>query len=261
MPQEATPFTDDARAVATDAPPKRLHGFDVHINDLQNFHILSKDVFERRIYHFETDAAEPRVLDCGANIGMSVLYVKHIYPGARIVAFEPDPAVAPILRRNVEANGLTGVEVVEAALSDTARAQTLFADGKYAGTLDAHATADTRAAGIPTSVSCVRLHDYLDDPVDFLKMNIEGAEWSVLRDAEDRLAHVRSLVIEYHHLPGLPRTLHDILALLDRCGFDYLLNDFDDETNPRVRPPFRLTARTRYYLLIHARHRSCMNRG
>jgi len=239
-------------------PRERIRGFDVLINDRQNFHILCKDVFERRIYHFNADSAEPTILDCGANIGMSVLYFKHVYPEARIVAFEPDPSVARLLRRNVEANELKDVQIVEAALSDSDEPQTLHADGKYASMLDAHASSDARVAGTATDVRCVRLRDYLTEPVDFLKMNIEGAEWSVLRDTADRLETIRSMVIEYHHLPGLPRTLHHILALLDQLGFEYLINDFDDETNPHVRPPFRLTPRTSYYLLIHARHRSCM---
>lgn len=39
------------------------------------------------------------------------------------------------------------------------------------------------------------------------------------------------MVIEYHHLPGIPRTLHRILELLHRSGFECLLNDFDAELN------------------------------
>jgi hypothetical protein len=62
------------------------------------------------------------------------------------------------------------------------------------------------------------------------------------------------MVIEYHHLPGLPRTLHDILSLLHRQRFEYLINHFDYETNPGVRPPFRLSpGSSRYYLLLYAK--------
>jgi hypothetical protein len=47
--------------------------------------------------------------------------------------------------------------------------------------------------------------------------------------------------------------LHHILDLLDRQGFEYLINDFDSETNGGVQPPFRLTRETRYFLLIYAK--------
>jgi hypothetical protein len=67
------------------------------------------------------------------------------------------------------------------------------------------------------------------------------------------LHHVKEMVIEYHHLPGLPRTLHKILEILDRQGFEYLINDFDAETNGSVAPPFRLASESRYFLLIYAK--------
>ncbi len=86
-------------------------------------------------------------------------------------------------------------------------------------------------------------------------MNIEGAEWEILADSEDLLPQIQEMVIEYHHLPGLPRNLHNILELLHRQGFEYLVNDLDSETNTGVQPPFRLTPESRYYLLIYA-HRT-----
>jgi hypothetical protein len=64
---------------------------------------------------------------------------------------------------------------------------------------------------------------------------------------------VGEIIIEYHHLPGLPRTLHEILALLHRNGFEYLVSDFDAGVNPATQPPFRIGAETRYFLLIYAR--------
>ena len=74
-----------------------------------------------------------------------------------------------------------------------------------------------------------------------------------MADSGERLRLVNEMVIEYHHLPGLPRTLHHILELLDRQGFEYLINDFDSETNGGVQPPFRLAQESRYFLLLYAK--------
>ena len=93
------------------------------------------------------------------------------------------------------------------------------------------------------------LSDYLDEPVDLLKMNIEGAEWDVLRAAAPKLHNVRQMVIEYHGFPECGQKLHDILALLDECGFRYLIHHFDYETNVRSRPPFRIDQSTRFFQL------------
>ena len=47
----------------------------------------------------------PRVLDAGAKVGMFGLYVLERFPDARILALEPDPLNAVILRRCIRANG------------------------------------------------------------------------------------------------------------------------------------------------------------
>ncbi|RJP33192.1 MAG: FkbM family methyltransferase [Phycisphaerales bacterium] len=228
--------------------------FRVRINDGPNFYILFKDIFVQRIYHFEAARPDPLVVDCGSNIGMSVLYFKHVYPAARVIAFEPDPAIFPLLRENVERNGLERVELHQAAVAAASGALGLASDGVCASCLEPYAT-DAAPRQPSVTVPAVRLGDVLTGPVDFLKMNIEGAEWDVIADGEPCLRHVREMVIEYHHLPGLPRTLHRILQVLDRCGFEYLINDFDGQTNPGACPPFRLTPATRYFLLIYARRR------
>lgn len=227
--------------------------YTIRINDGRNYYTQYKDLFVKRIYHFEAYRPDPLILDCGSNIGMSVLYFKYLYPDARITAFEPDLAVLPYLEGNITSNSLSSVRLLHAAVAAKQGRQILYADGRYGSRLKKRASGSIPDGWVKYEVPCVRLWDYLTEPVDFLKMNIEGAEYEVLADSADRLGMVREMVIEYHHLPGLPRTLHKILALLHRQGFEYLINDFDPETNRAVHPPFRLTPETHYYLLIYAR--------
>jgi FkbM family methyltransferase len=236
-------------------PGSSVHcaGFNVCINDARNFYILYKDIFVRRIYHFRATRSDPLVLDCGSNIGLSIFYFKHVYPEARIVGFEPDEQIFPYLERNVARNKLHGVRLVQAALSSTEGRSEFFSDGKYGGGLAENLMSNRAQDWVRSKVRSVRLREYLHDPVDFLKMNIEGAEYDVLKDSEDLLRQINEMIIEYHHLPGLPRTLHSILQILDRQGFEYLINDFDSQTNGSVKPPFNLTPESRYFLLIYAK--------
>lgn len=234
---------------------ERLYRYTIRVNDGWNFYAVYKDIFMRRIYHFEARHAHPFILDCGSNIGGAILYYKHVYPQARIIGFEPDPVIFPYLQENVARNGLQGVRLIQAALANRVGTYTFYSDGKTGSRLAEHLRASIPDGWRQYEVPCIRLREYLTEPVDFLKMNIEGAEWDVLADSEDRIKRVSEMVIEYHHLPGLPRTLHKILALLDRRGFEYLINHFDYETNPALRPPFSLHPETRYYLLIYARRR------
>jgi FkbM family methyltransferase len=231
----------------------RCFGYTVRINDAANFYVLRKDIFVRRIYHFESQRPDPLILDCGSNIGMSILYFKRTYPKSHILGFEPDPSIFPYLKENAERAGLRDVKLVQSAVTSHDGSLKFYSDGKYGSCLAEYGGLEPPAGWKEYDVPCVRLRDYLTEPVDFLKLNIEGAEWDALAGSEDRLRQVHEMVIEYHHLPGLPRSLHKILELLHRCGFEYLINDFDAETNPGSQPPFRLNPESRYFLLIYAK--------
>jgi FkbM family methyltransferase len=223
------------------------------INDGHNFYSQYKDIFDARIYHFDSDRTDPLIVDCGSNIGGSILYYKSIYPRARIIAFEPDPAIFPYLQENVSRNKLQDVQLLQAALSAQEGWLTFYSDKKSGSCLGKIPSDKLNKHWEKCDVQCLQLRDFLAEPVDFLKMNIEGAEWEVLEASQDLLRNIGQLIIEYHHLPGLPRTLHKILALLDRHGFEYMINHFDYETNPQLRPPFHLTPGSRYYLLIYGK--------
>jgi FkbM family methyltransferase len=243
------------RGVSKKAPGSVVDCLDykVQINHGLNFYVLYKDIFVKRIYHFEAIDPAPFILDCGSNIGISILYFKHLYPAARILGFEPDPTIYPYTESNVLQNNLSDVRLIQAALAGEEGTLTLYSDGSFGSYLADHVPDEIPAGWVRYEVPSVRLRDYLTEPVDFLKINIEGAEWEVLADSAEELRQVSKMVIEYHHLPGLPRTLHKILELLDRQGFEYLINDFDSETNSGVRPPFRLESDCRYFLLIYAK--------
>src|SRR6266536_970073 len=66
---------------------------------------------------FQAQNDHPTILDCGS-YGMSVLFFKTLYPGARIIGFEPDPLTFKILSQNVAQNDLKDVELHQCALSD-----------------------------------------------------------------------------------------------------------------------------------------------
>lgn len=227
-----------------------LDGFSVEYLDLLSLYFEYKDIFAARSYHFESQSSRPRVIDGGGFIGMSVLYTKKTHPDARITCFEPDPDIYVVLRRNVESNGLRDVELVEAGLSGEGGPAGFLPDGADGGRLV--------ETGATRQVETVRLSTYLDEPVDFMKLNIEGLELPVLEEAEHRLSQVRELVIEYHGWPGQPQRLGPLLDLLERSGFRYLVNHFDYETNAALQPPFSLARDTRWFALVYGRRQDLL---
>lgn len=227
---------------------ERCFGYTVHIADGPNFYMQYKDDYVRRIYHFDAIRPDPLIIDGGSNIGMSILYFKSVYPAARVIGFEPDPNIFGLLQENMARNGIDGVTLVNAALS-TGCGNALFEpDGGAGGRLGKEGEG---GVSIRTAV----LSGCLDDEVDFLKLNIEGAELSVLEEAAagDRLRRVREIVVEYHGWPAAKQQLGTILSLLDQQGFRYLVHDFDAESCGTSKPPFRLTPQTTWFCLVYAR--------
>lgn len=231
-----------------------IDGLRVRVTDGPNFYMQYKDEFVRRIYHFESTRRRPVIVDGGANIGMSSLYFKHVYPQARIVAFEPDPAIFELLQENVAANGCDGVQLVNAGLGPEAGCFEFDPDSSAGGQITA-----SRSDG---GVRVERLSDYLDEQVDFLKLNIEGLELPVLAEAADagKLGQVQEMVVEYHGWPGQQQRLGELLQLLDRAGFRYMVHDFDSETCPVTKPPFRLQSATTWFCLVYARQQGLISR-
>ena len=68
------------------------------------------------------------VIDCGAHVGLfSLLASQAVGEYGRVIALEPNPATAELLRKNVDALGVRNVEVVEAAAASKPGSLTLHA--------------------------------------------------------------------------------------------------------------------------------------
>ncbi len=190
----------------------RIEGRGFAFPDAASFLSAYEEIWVNQAYRFRSSSEHPLILDLGANVGVSVLFFKRLYPRARIVALEPDPEMFGYLRRNVETFELQDVQLRNAAVwTDDARL--LFqADGADGGHL--------ASAGNGIEVEAVALRSLFSEPeIDFLKMDIEGAENIVLPACEDLLPRVRNIFVEYHSRHRDPQQLHRIVNALAGAGF------------------------------------------
>lgn len=191
--------------------------------DYLNLVHLYREIFVGGIYDVPIESPAPLIFDCGSNIGMSILFFKRRHPNARIVGFEPHPQVHETLRRNVEANRLRDVTVHRKALAGEAGSIEFYADGTAPGALDMGLFA-TRNRGAAILVEAEALSTHLHEPVDLLKLDIEGAEEGVLDELarSGRLRNVRRVVCEYHHhLDPEQDRLSRTLSIFEQAGFGY----------------------------------------
>ena len=209
----------------------RLLGEPVTYADGPAFLYSVREIFQDEVYKFEAKTAAPRIVDAGANIGLSVRYFKRLYPQATVVAYEPDTAVFQILKRNTA--DLDGVELRQAAAWIEDTELSFFSDTRLAGSLALDYWGDDKRI----TVKAERLRDELvKAPVDFLKIDIEGAENSVMFDIEDQLDRVDHLFFEYHSTAGETQRLGDLLNLVQRHGFRYTSRSAHGAARPFVQP-------------------------
>ena len=213
----------------------RLFGRRVYFCDPQEFLYGLKEIFIKEPYRLPLPQ-NAFILDCGANIGLSVIYLKELCPSAELVAFEPDETNFQLLTKNVGAFGFKGVTLRKEAVWKERTALRFSADSNMGSKITDKVTEHTK------DVQAVRLKEFLNRQVDFLKMDIEGAEYEVLMDIADNLFRVRSLFIEYHGTFAQQRELLEMLTLLSDSGFTYYIKeaaDLYDHPLDRVRNPAR----------------------
>jgi FkbM family methyltransferase len=179
------------------------------------------EIFVQEVYRFSSSSETPVIIDCGANIGLSVLYFKELYRNAKIIAFEADPFICKMLDENIKQYGYNNIESINAAVWKKDTTLSFYSEGSVGGKIEFNQSGDDKMIEVPT----IRLRDYLSTPVDFLKIDIEGAEYEVLKDCHDLLGNVKNLFIEYHVMPDEPQTLHEILEWVHRAGFKYYLRE------------------------------------
>jgi FkbM family methyltransferase len=200
----------------------------------------------RRQNDFMPDNDHPLILDCGANVGITVLNYKRQFPKARMIAFEADPEILPILRRNLDRNGAGDVEVVDAAVwteNGSASWQVEGIDGSHLG----HGS--TRKT---VSVRTIDLRDYLDASVDLLKMDIEGAEYEVITHAGEKLKHVKAISLECHVDQRTIISFAGILKTLSELGFKVSVAGSVGPWRDLVRQPPVREDHHENYLLVSA---------
>lgn len=177
-------------------------------------------IFNRGVYAFDSDSKTPLIIDAGANVGVSLLYFKRRFPRSRVICFEPDPKVFSALEMNVRTYEIENCELHRAALWSDNRVLEFCSEGADAG-----AISEVGGSGTPILVRALDLLPFLQEQtVDFLKMDIEGAEVEVLKACQSGLKNVQRIFIEYHSFEGSNQRLAELFQILEDAGFRMHLN-------------------------------------
>ena len=211
-----------------------LVGFNYRYVDESMFKRVFAEVFLQNEYFFRTDNPKPFILDCGSNIGLSIAYFKMLYPDCQIVAFEPGEYTFKCAQENVKNNFADSVEIHNLALSAQEGTIDFFYDEEKPGSTRM-SIVEERSPQNKREVKTSPLSKFIDRDVDFLKMDIEGAEFDVIEEMiqSGAIKRVKQMVIEYHH--HIKKEVDDfsvMLKMLEDSGFGYHLDSYAERPWP-----------------------------
>lgn len=182
----------------------KLHNFSVTYFNKEELKVLDKEIFSDGIYEIELVKDSPLIIDVGSHIGLSILYFKKKFPKSKIIAFEPNPNVFPLLEENIIQNGFIGVEVHDVGLGLKEGKRLLYIDSSDSNafsTSSFHPNAwNGKQKTLPIKVRVKKLSKYLNTKCDLLKMDVEGAELEILQELVEsrKIEFIQNLVFEYH---------------------------------------------------------------
>jgi FkbM family methyltransferase len=167
------------------------------------------------------------ILDLGAHIGTFSLLAARA--GARVIAFEPEASNFALLSANVRA--YPAIEAVPLAVAGASGSRTL---GRQSRFTTSGWSLCTRAPDA-LQIECISLPEiwrqWRLEAVDLLKMNVEGAEYEIIRQLP--IAYLRQITrvfVECHDFHGFD--LSELTGRLRRAGF---------EVRTRPQASYRLT--------------------
>lgn len=207
-------------------------GRKLYIHDIASFNMCKGELFDSEAYNFKAKTKTPNIVDCGANMGMSIIYFKELYPKASITAFEADAHIFTFLEKNIESFKYENVELINKAVWDSEEELSFMAEGGAGGRIESASENGNKYK----KVQATRLKNYLGkNKVDFLKIDIEGAEYRVLKDCKEEIKDIDFVFIEYHSMYGKRKNLHEILQIIDNAGFDYHIKEAHTTKYPFIK--------------------------
>jgi FkbM family methyltransferase len=142
---------------------------------------------------FPSSSRDVVVLDVGANVGHHTLF--YALMGASGIAFEPNPQAATLARAKLKVNQLSAWTLEELALSDHKGVMDLYLpNGCNLGTASLEQRVGARTLQVPVLAGdCCPSIQQLSH-IDYIKIDVEGHELSVLRGLNQTLSRHRPVV-------------------------------------------------------------------
>ncbi len=133
--------------------------------------------------------------------------------------FEPDIQNYTLLKKNISSHNLTGIDARQEAVWVENTTLNFIQEGNMGSKIGIDSPNSN------SNVKAVRLKDFLTKKIDFLKLDIEGAEYLVLKDIAENLHHVTNMFVEYHGSFSQNEELLEIFQIIVKSGFQFYIKE------------------------------------
>ncbi|MEZ8195316.1 FkbM family methyltransferase [Vibrio cortegadensis] len=155
-----------------------------------------KKIFIEQEYDFHTNIPPKVIVDAGANVGFTSVYLANKFPECKIISIEPEAENFEVLKLNTKP--YKNIVAIQAALWNENKKINLVDPGKGSWGFTAEDSDDNDADLIDAVTVDYLLEHYKLGHIDILKIDIEGSEKEVFDDTSKWLSNVNSIVIELH---------------------------------------------------------------
>ncbi len=177
----------------------------LHLSIYESFEDVESEIIRKNVKEGDV------VLDIGANIGYySLLFAKLVGKKGKVYAFEPEPSNFALLIKNINANGYNNIVPINKAVSDKDGKVKLYLEKENFGAHKIYNDSNEKKNSI--EVDSVRLDSFFQNKnkkIDFIKMDIEGAEIKAIKGMQNIIMANKNLKIILEFSP----------ALLKKCGY------------------------------------------
>lgn len=196
-------------------------GYKISAPSRKHLILLLREVFMEISYLTHNTKSNPVIYDFGGNIGISVLFFKQAYPNSKIDVFEPNTNSLSFLEKNIKQNNLSNVTIHNIAAGDFDGEIEFFIHDEKSCAGSASIYPSERLS-YKISVPCKCASNFINEQVDIMKMDVEGAEHAIIKDLYEsgKLKMVDSIIAEYHHnIPNQNGSFGEMLSQLENSGF------------------------------------------
>jgi FkbM family methyltransferase len=210
--------------------PKYDYKFHCQLNMVDYMSLISRE--ETILTRFDPQIGDV-VLDIGANLGRyTVIAAKKVRNGGKVISIEANPAIFELLRKNIQLNELANVIPLNCAVFSEKTKIKFFVNDDlrnnqfgtinsdidnfaYKG-LERHVYVDANTVDSILSENNIEIQE-----VKWMKIDVEGAEFDVIKGSNDLISNAKNLkiIVEIHNLSNGMTYHKEIKEFLESFGY------------------------------------------